>query len=122
MYRSYKTSTGGLLTMEEWKMKDLYFKIIGQKSNFNKMILVAVVPVDMLGEVPDIFEAQAVKLSPTIFSGTYPNIRVFPDSIQDRTKELKGRGIAGIITSEQWYNKEIINNDPLDIGIKEKNK
>lgn len=99
-------------------MTDLYFKIIGQKSSEDKMIIVAVVPTDFFGPVPEIFEAQGVKLSPTIYSGIFPNIRVFPDSIKDRTEELKGMGIAGIITSEQWYNKAVENKDPLGIGIK----
>ena len=101
-------------------MKDLYFKIIGQKTSADKMILVAVVPTDIFGNVPDIFEAQAVKLSPTIYSGIYPNIRVIPPTIVDRT-DLRGHGIDGILMAEGWYNKEVTKEDPLGVGIEDKN-
>ena len=85
-------------------MKDTYFKMVGQKVGNGKMILVAVVDESFMGcgEVPNIFEVQSFKQAPTIYSGTYPNIRVNPETIQDRN-DLSGKGISGILTDEQWY-------------------
>lgn len=98
-------------------MINSYFKMIGQKTVGGKMILVAVVDEKFLGEVPMIFEVQAFKMAPTIYTGTYPQIKVNIETLVDKTEELKGTGIAGILTQESWYNKDIQTEDQLGIGI-----
>jgi hypothetical protein len=93
-------------------MKTTYFKFIAQKTADDKTILVAVIPDDMLGkDLPTIIEGQAFLMPATIYTGTYPQIKINSDTIVDRTEELKGKGIAGIITSEQWYIKNDIKED-----------
>ena len=53
-------------------MKNEYFNMICQKSTEGKMIIMAVVPDNLLGEgLPSIFEVQAVKLVPTIYNQGY---------------------------------------------------
>jgi len=85
-------------------MKNEFFNIICQKATDGKMIMIAVVPDDLLGEdLPPIFQAQAVRTVPTVFTGTYPTIRIISDTIQERS-DLKGQGVAGIVTGENWYN------------------
>ena len=85
-------------------MENTYFKMVGQKAGNGKMILITVVDENFLdcGEVPNIFEVQSLKQAPTIYSGTYPNIRINLETLQDR-KDLTGNGIVGILTGEQWY-------------------
>ncbi len=83
--------------------KDKYFKLLGQKVTGNKMILIAVVDDNFLGDVPTIFEMQALNPAPTIYSGTYPTIRVITDSVKDVTEEFRGMGINGILTENMWY-------------------
>lgn len=85
-------------------MENTYFKLIGQKVGSGKMILVAIVDDTFMdcGEVPSIFEVQGFKQAPTIYSGTYPNIRINLETLQERN-DLKGSGIARILASEQWY-------------------
>lgn len=101
-------------------MKTTYFKFIAQKSAEGKTLLVAVIPDDMLGkDLPTIIEGQAFLMPSTIYTGTYPQIKINTDTIVDRTQELKGMGIAGIITSEQWYIKNSIKEDVLGISIEE---
>lgn len=86
-------------------MKNEYFNLIAQKAPNGKMVLIAVVPDDLLGEnLPSIFQVQAVRTVPTVFTGTYPTIRIISDTIKDRTDDLKGEGVAGIVTGENWYN------------------
>lgn len=86
-------------------MKNEYFNLIGQKAPGGKMILIAVVPDDLLGNnLPAIFEVQAIKLAPTIYTGTYPTIKINSETIKDRTEDLKGKGVASIVTGENWYN------------------
>ena len=85
-------------------MKNEYFNMICQKASEGKMIIMAVVPDNLLGEgLPSIFEVQAVKLVPTIYTGTYPTIKVISETIKDRS-DLQGKGINGIVTGENWYN------------------
>lgn len=85
-------------------MKNEYFNMICQKSTEGKMIIMAVVPDNLLGEgLPSIFEVQAVKLVPTIYTGTYPTIKVISETIKDRS-DLQGEGINGIASGENWYN------------------
>lgn len=85
-------------------MKNEYFNMICQKSTEGKMIIMAVVPDNLLGEgLPSIFEVQAVKLVPTIYTGTYPTIKVISETIKDRS-DLQGKGINGIVSGENWYN------------------
>jgi hypothetical protein len=99
-------------------MKDTYFKIIGQKAVNDKIILVAVVDENFLGEnLPSIFEVQAFKMAPTIYTETYPQIKINSETIKDRTDDLKGSGIGGIITEEMWYCKTIERKDIYSIGI-----
>lgn len=96
-------------------MKNEYFNMIGQRAPGEKMILMAVVPDDLLGiEVPTIFQVQAVRTVPTIYTGTYPTIRVVIDKLEER-KDLIGEGIAGIATGENWYN--VPQEDTNEYGI-----
>ena len=99
-------------------MKTTYFKFIAQKSTEGKTILVAVIPDDMLGkDLPTIIEGQAFLMPSTIYTGTYPQIKINTDTIIDRTEELRGLGIAGIITSEQWYIQNSIKEDVMGISL-----
>jgi hypothetical protein len=99
-------------------MKTTYFKFIAQKATEGKTILVAVIPDDMLGsDLPLIYEGQAFLMPATIYTGTYPQIKINSDTIIDRTEDLKGQGIAGIITSEEWYIKNDIRTDVLGISL-----
>lgn len=70
-------------------MQNTYFKLIGQKTA-GKLVLIAVVDENLFGDVPSIFELQAIKLVPTIYSGTYPTIKLNMDTIKDVTKQLTG--------------------------------
>lgn len=100
-------------------MENIYFKLIGQKAGNGKVIIVAAIPEDMLGDdLPSIFEFQAVKTPATIYSGIYPTIRVISPTLKDRTEELKGQGIDGILTSEEWYNKIVEEKDHMGIELK----
>ena len=99
-------------------MKTTYFKFIAQKTVEGKTILVAIIPDDMFGEnLPSIIEGQAFLMPSTIYTGTYPQIKINTDTIVDRTEELKGRGIDGILTSEQWYIKNHIKEDVMGISL-----
>lgn len=99
------------------KMKNTYFKLIGQKAPNGKMVLIAVVDENLLGEnLPAIFEVQAFKMAPTIYTGTYPQIKINSETIKNR-EDLKGLGIAGILTEEPWYSKTIEQKDIFDINI-----
>lgn len=96
-------------------MKNEYFNMIGQKTHGRKMILMAVVPDDLFGvEVPNIFQVQAVRTVPTIYTGTYPTIRVVIDKLEER-KDLTGEGVVGICTGENWYN--VSQEDKNEYGI-----
>lgn len=96
-------------------MKNEYFNFICQKAPGGKMIMMAVVPDTLLGEgLPSIFEVQAVKLVPTIYTGTYPTIKIVSETIKDRS-DLKGEGIVGIVTGENWYN--VSQEDKNEYGI-----
>lgn len=99
-------------------MENLYFKAIFQKTTENKAIMVAVVPDDFIcNGLPVIFEVQAVKVAPTIYTGTYPTIRLIPETIKDRTEDLKGLGISGILTQPEWFIKTVETEDQLGIGL-----
>ena len=96
-------------------MKNEYFNMIGQKAPGGKMILMAVVPDDLFGiEVPNIFQVQAVRTIPTIYTGTYPTRRVVIDKLEAR-EDLTGKGIAGIAIGENWYN--VSQEDKNEYGI-----
>ena len=97
-------------------METEYFKLIGQKTG-DKLILIAVVSPDLFGNVPDIFELQAFKTPPTIYTGTYPTIRINTSTIKDITKEKKGNGIAGLITESDWYVKKTKEKDIFGISL-----
>lgn len=102
-------------------MKTIYFKFIAQKTAEGKTILVAVIPDDMLGnDLPAIIEGQAFLMPSTIYTGTYPQIKINSDTIVDRTEELKGKGISGMIKSEQWYIKNDVKEDVLGISLEPK--
>jgi len=102
-------------------IKTTYFKFIAQKTADGQTILVAVIPDDMLGDnLPAIIEGQAFLMPMTVYTGTYPQIKINSDTIIDRTDDLKGKGIAGIITSEQWYIKDDTKPDVLGISLKSK--
>ena len=96
-------------------MKNEYFNMICQKSTEGKMIIMAVVPDNLLGEgLPSIFEVQAVKLVPTIYTGTYPTIKVISETIKDRS-DLQGEGINGIFYGENLY--KVSKDDKNTYGI-----
>lgn len=98
-------------------MNNEYFNMICQKAPGGKMVIMAVVPDDLLGEgLPSIFEVQAVKLVPTIYTGTYPTIKIISETIKDRP-DLRGEGVAGIITGENWYNVSKEDKDVLGIHL-----
>lgn len=98
-------------------MNNEYFNMICQKAPGGKMVMIAVVPDDLLGEgLPPIFEVQAVKLIPTIYTGTYPTIKVISETIKDRS-DLKGKGVAGIVTGENWFNVSKEDKDVLGINL-----
>ena len=104
-------------------MKETFFKLIGQKVTTGKMILVAVVENDFInnGDVPEIFECQSMKEAPTIYTGTYPSIKINTNTIKDRT-DLAGKGINGILTSEDWYCVDREKKDLLNIGLSNRPK
>jgi hypothetical protein len=96
-------------------MKNEFFNMIGQKAPGGKMILMAVVPDDLFGiEVPNIFQVQAVRTIPIIYTGTYPTIRVVIDKLEAR-EDLTGKGIASIATGENWYN--VSQEDKNEYGV-----
>lgn len=98
-------------------MKTTYFKTIFQKTTDNHTIMIAVIPNDMIGDnLPEIFEAQAFKMPTTIYTGTYPQIKINTDTIKDRS-DLFGSGIAAIITKSEWYCKDTVEQDTLGISI-----
>ena len=98
-------------------MKNEYFNMIGQKAPNGKMILIAVVPDDLFGEVPSIFEVQAVRTVPTIYTGTYPTIRIISDTMKNKTEDLKGEGVAGIVTGENWFNESKEDKNEYSINL-----
>lgn len=70
-------------------MKNEYFNLVGQKAPGGKMVLIAIVPDDLLGNnLPAIFEVQAIKPAPTVFTGTYPTIKINSETIKNRTEDL----------------------------------
>lgn len=98
-------------------MNNEYFNMICQKAPGGKMVMIAVVPDDLICEgLPPIFEVQAVNLVPTIYTGTYPTIKVISETIKDRS-DLKGEGVAGIVTGENWYNVSKEDKDILGINL-----
>lgn len=100
-------------------METTHFKFIAQKSAEGKTILVAVIPDDMLGEdLPLIFEVKAFKMPSTIYTGTYPQIKINTDTIKDLTEDYKGLGIDGIITSAEWFISKDVKQDVLGISLK----
>ena len=104
-------------------METIFFKFIVQKTAEGKSILVAVIPDDMIGDnLPSIVEGQAFLMPATIYTGIYPQIKINTDSIVDRTEELKGQGISGIITSEDWYIKRNSQKDLLGVSLSKKQK
>lgn len=98
-------------------MKTTYFKIVVQKTTPTHSILMAVIPNDMLGDLPSICDMEAFMMPKTIYTGTYPQIKINTDTTRDRTEDLKGLGAAGILTAEGWATKDIEQEDILAIGI-----
>lgn len=99
-------------------MKTTYFKFIAQKTAVGKTILVAVIPDDMLGKnLPSIIEGQAFLMPSTIYTGTYPQIKINTDTIIDKTDELKGLGIIGILMESEWYITNDIKEDMMGISL-----
>lgn len=98
-------------------MKTTYFKFVAQKSVHGTMVLVAVVPESMFGtDVPLIIEGQAFLMPATIYTGTYPQIKINTDTITDRS-DLRGVGIGGIVTAVDWYVKDDVKKDVLGISL-----
>lgn len=98
-------------------MDNTYFKMIGQRTS-GKVILMAVVDEEFLNidNLPNIFEFQCIKMSPTIYTGTYPTIKINTETLTDRN-DLKGMGAAGILTKEQWYCVNKKQKDLLGISL-----
>lgn len=81
------------------------------------MILMAVVPDYLFGvEVPNLFQVQAVRTVPTIYTGTYPTIRIVTDKLEER-EDLTGEGIAGIASGVNWYNVSLEDKNEYGINI-----
>lgn len=98
-------------------MKNEYFNMIGQKAPGGKMILMAVVPDYLFGvEVPNLFQVQAVRTVPTIYTGIYPTIRIVIDKLEER-EDLTGEGIAGIASGVNWYNVSLEDKNEYGINI-----
>lgn len=97
-------------------MKTTYFKTIIQKSTETHSVLIAVVPNEMLGNLPNICEFEAFMMPKTIYTGTYPQIKINTDTMKDR-EDLKGLGVNGILTSPEWATKEIESKDVFGIGL-----
>lgn len=98
-------------------MKTTFLKFIAQKTTENHTILVTVIPNEMLGkDLPSIYELQGIKMPSTIYTGTYPQLKLNTDTIKKRD-DLVGLGIAGIITEEEWYCEEKIEKDILGISL-----
>ncbi|MBK5721401.1 hypothetical protein JGH11_11000 [Dysgonomonas sp. Marseille-P4677] len=99
-------------------MKTEHFNIICQKAGNGKMVLIAVVPEDIFGiDLPSISEVHAIRTVPTVFTGTYPTIRIIDDTFKSRD-DLKGQGVAGIVTGENWYNTSQEDKNELGINLK----
>ncbi|GGG97445.1 hypothetical protein [Pedobacter zeae] len=98
-------------------MKTTYFKTIIQKTTNEHSILIAVIPNNMLGvELPSICEMQAFMMPKTIYTGTYPQIKINIDTLTDRS-DLKGQGIAGIVAQPTWFTKVEESDDLMGISI-----
>lgn len=99
-------------------MQNIYFNAVVQKTLEGKSILVAVIPDDMLGkDMPLIAEIQCFKMPATIYTGTYPQIKVNTDTITDVTERFKGMGIDGILTQNEWYNQTEKKEDLYGISL-----
>ena len=99
-------------------MKTTYFKTIIQKTTSEHSILIAVIPNDMLGiDLPSICEMETFMMPQTIYTGTYPQIKINTDTIKER-KDLIGLGIAGIVREPTWFTKVKETEDLLGISIK----
>lgn len=100
-------------------MKTTYFKVYGQKSPNNKIILVSVMDADVFenGDFPDQFTAQGIMMPKTIYTGTYPTIKINTDTIEDRSEDLKGQGIQGVIMNEGWYSSTRKENDSMGVSL-----
>ncbi|MDV3768129.1 hypothetical protein CMU26_01045 [Elizabethkingia anophelis] len=72
----------------------------------------------MLGDdLPIIAEFQAFKMPSTIYTGTYPTIKINSDTMKDRS-DLIGMGIEGIIRGyNEWYTKTETDKDLLGISL-----
>lgn len=98
-------------------MKTTHIKFIAQQTTEEHTILVTVIPNDMLGKnLPNIYELDGFKMPATIYTGTYPQLKLNTDTIKERP-DLKGLGIAGIITGENWYIQEESQTDYLGISL-----
>ena len=72
----------------------------------------AVVPNEMLGDsLPSVFEFTAINPSSNITTDGYPVILIEPDSIVDRSMDLKNICVSEIIKKEIWYNEELETNN-----------
>lgn len=98
-------------------MKTTYFKVVVQKTTETHSILMAVIPNEMLGKLPLICDMEAFMMPKTIYTGTYPQIKINTDTIRDRTEDLKGLGASGILTEDGWATKIVEQEDHLGIGI-----
>lgn len=97
-------------------MKTTYFKTVIQKTTETHSILVAVIPNEMLGDLPTICEMEAFKMPASIYTGTYPQIKLNTHTLKDR-KDLIGLGIDGILQQPIWFDKTKEDKDILGIGI-----
>jgi len=98
-------------------VKEARFKLMGQPSGDNRVVLFTIVDKKMFSkDLPNIFEMQAMLMPKTIYTGTYPTIKLIEESIVDRS-DLNGTGVTGILTSAEWHYQEKEVKDLLGISI-----
>jgi len=91
--------------------------MVGMNTAENKRVLIAAVDADIFGEnLPEIFEVQVLKMPSTIYTGTYPQLKINIGTIQSRP-DLIGEGIEGIAREVEWYYKVVEKQDLLGISL-----
>ena len=79
--------------------------------------MISVIPNNMLGiDLTEICEVECFMMPQTIYTGTYPQIKINTDTLKDR-KDLIGLGIGGIVTSHVWATNETNEKDILGISL-----
>jgi hypothetical protein len=95
------------------------FRMYGQRSSDGKMVLTMVVDEEEFfgsDSLPNQFFVTGVRVAPTIYTGTYPTIKMDMGTVEDAS-HLAGQGIAGILTDCNWACETVKHDDKLGIGI-----